>query len=318
MVCLRSPDDGGWGEVAMWRAWHTLPHVDLESLLHAAAAPTQPGLSWLGQAGFLIRWGEWRLVIDPYLSDSLAEKYRGTRFPHVRMVPPPINPERLAPVDIVLCTHAHSDHMDPGTLPQVAAANPQCRFVVPRAERAIAIARGVPAERLIAVNAGDRVQLAPDLALRALPAAHEELHTNAQGDHRFLGYVLYLGSTTIYHSGDCVPSAGLDEELAACGVDVALLPVNGRDPQRTAHGILGNFTFDEATALCIRCRISAMIACHFGMFDFNTVDEPWLDEQIARTASSLPCLRPQLGRVYWLPPPGTDQSTVTPAKGTTP
>ena len=85
--------------------------------------------------------------------------------------------------------------------------------------------------------------------------------------------------------------AGLDEELAACGVDVALLPVNGRDQQRRAHGILGNFTFDEATALCIRCKISAMIACHFGMFDFNTVAESWLDEQIARTQASLQCVR---------------------------
>ena len=55
---------------------------DLESLIHATVVPPQPGISWLGQAGFLIRWREFRLVIDPYLSDSLATKYRGTRFPH--------------------------------------------------------------------------------------------------------------------------------------------------------------------------------------------------------------------------------------------
>ena len=81
-----------------------------------------------------------------------------------------------------------------------------------------------------------------------LQGGSEELRTDAQGNHHFLGYVLYLGSAAIYHSGDCVPFAGLDEELAACGVDVALLPVNGRDQQRRSHGILGNFTFDEATA----------------------------------------------------------------------
>jgi L-ascorbate metabolism protein UlaG (beta-lactamase superfamily) len=262
--------------------------------------PAQPGLSWLGQAGFLIRWREYRLVIDPYLSDSLAKKYRGTRFPHTRMAPPPIAPERLQPLHTVLCTHAHGDHMDPESLPQLAAANPECRFVVPRAERATALARGVPAERLVPVNAGDRLQLAADLAVSVLPAAHEQLRTDEQGDHHFLGYVLYLGPAAIYHAGDCAPFAGLDAELADCGVQVALLPVNGRDEQRCARGIPGNFTFAEATALCIRCKISSMIACHFGMFDFNTVDESWLDEQIARTPASLQCLRPRLGRVYWL------------------
>jgi L-ascorbate metabolism protein UlaG (beta-lactamase superfamily) len=290
---------------------------DLESLIHATVVPPEPGISWLGQAGFLIRWRAFRLVVDPYLSDSLATKYRGARFPHTRMVPPPIAPERLVRLHTVLCTHAHSDHMDPETLPQLAAANPACRFVVPRAERATAIARGVPARRLITIRAGERLQLAPDLSLRAVPAAHEELRTDAQGNHHFLGYVLYVGDAAIYHSGDCVPFAGLDEELTACGVDVALLPVNGRDPQRRAHGILGNFTFDEATALCIRCRISAMIACHFGMFDFNTVAEPWLDEQVARARTTLECLRPQLGRVYWLQPPAAGHPTLTLVKRTT-
>jgi L-ascorbate metabolism protein UlaG (beta-lactamase superfamily) len=274
----------------------------LEQLLDAPAIPPELGISWLGQAGFLVRWRERRLVIDPYLSDALATKYRGTRFPHVRMVPPPIAPERLAPLDAVCCTHAHSDHMDPGTLPQIAAANPKCRFVVPRAEQATAVARGVPAARLIAVNAGDEVPLAPDLSIRAVRAAHEQLRTDGEGNQHFLGYVLHLGGMAVYHSGDCVPFAALDDELASYGIDLALLPVNGRDAERQAHGIPGNSTFDEATALCVRCRIASMMACHFGMFDFNTVAPAWLDEQIARAPASLYCVRPQLGHVYWFQP----------------
>src|SRR5262249_18583760 len=56
---------------------------------------------WLGQAGFLIEGAERRLLIDPYLSDSLAQKYRGTATPHERLMPPQITVEALPPLDLV-------------------------------------------------------------------------------------------------------------------------------------------------------------------------------------------------------------------------
>ena len=90
-------------------------------------------LYWLGQAGFVVQAGGRRLVIDPYLSDSLAKKYRGTATPHDRMMPPPVTVEELAPVDLVLLTHQHTDHMDAATLAPLAAHNPAARFVVPAA-----------------------------------------------------------------------------------------------------------------------------------------------------------------------------------------
>jgi L-ascorbate metabolism protein UlaG (beta-lactamase superfamily) len=260
------------------------------------------GLAWLGQAGFVVRWGDCRLLVDPYLSDSLAKKYRGTPFPHRRMMPPPVEPGALAPLDAVLCTHAHTDHMDPETLGPLAAANPACRFVVPRAALAPALARGVPAERAVAVNAGEEVQLASDVRICALPAAHEELKTDADGQHFCLGYVLHCGPAVVYHAGDCVPYAGLAETLAAHKVQLALLPVNGRDAERRAHGIPGNFTFAEAVELCTAAGIRAMIACHFGMFDFNTVDVDWLDRQLAVLPAELQCVRPHPGQVLFVSP----------------
>jgi hypothetical protein len=54
-------------------------------------------------------------------------------------------------------------------------------------------------------------------------------------------------------------------------IHVAILPVNGRDAQRTAAGIPGNFTFDEAVELCRQAGIDSLLVCHFGIFDFNTV-----------------------------------------------
>ena len=42
-------------------------------------------LWWLGQSGFLLQWKGKRILIDPYLSDSLTKKYAATDKPHTRM-----------------------------------------------------------------------------------------------------------------------------------------------------------------------------------------------------------------------------------------
>jgi L-ascorbate metabolism protein UlaG (beta-lactamase superfamily) len=105
-----------------------------------------------------------------------------------------------------------------------------------------------------------------------LPSAHEELAVDATGNSLYLGYVLYLGDRTFYHSGDCVPFTELDSLLMAKGVQIALLPVNGRDEFRRAHNVPGNFTIDEALAICEKANIQLFIPHHFGMFEFNTVE----------------------------------------------
>ena len=88
----------------------------------------------------------------------------------------------------------------------------------------------------------------------------------------------------IYHSGDTVPYEGLQEELQRYQIQLALLPVNGRDELRRSKGIPGNFTLEEALDLCQRVGIAVLIAHHFGMFAFNTVN-PELIVQAAETAA---------------------------------
>jgi len=264
----------------------------VKALFSEHVADNTVGLAWLGQAGFAVRCGTRRLMIDPYLSDSLAEKYRGKEFPHVRMMPPPVEPDEVRDLDLVLCTHRHSDHMDPGTLPVIAKNNPKCRFVVPAAERESAIGVGLPAERIIAVNAGEVISPIDEIEITAVPAAHEELKTNDKGEHHFLGYILRLAGVCIYHSGDCVPYDGLAGQLRSAQIDLALLPVNGRDEYRTSRGIIGNMTFDEAAMLCHDAGIPRMIPHHFGMFDFNTVDPEELRKNIGQAGGGLQCVLP--------------------------
>lgn len=244
----------------------------------AARAGTPEGgregvaLYWLGQAGFLVESPALRILIDPYLSDSLGMKYRGTALPHIRMSPPPVAPEALRDIDVVLASHGHGDHLDPLTIGPVAAANPDCLFVVPASCAERALSRGVPPNRLVKAQAFASLDV-KGVAIHPIPSAHEALEIDDHGSLLALGFVIELGRVTIYHPGDCVPYPGLVENLSPFDVDLALLPVNGRDSERAVAGILGNFSLEEAVSLAERAGFGSAIGHHFGMFDFNTIDE---------------------------------------------
>ena len=240
-------------------------------------------------------------MIDPYLSDHLARKYAGTEFPHTRMMPPPLNAASVRDLDLVLCTHRHSDHMDPGLSGPLAQANPACRFVVPRAELAAITHLGVPQAQLVPVNAGDILRVSDALEIRVLPAAHETFLLNSCGEHHFLGFLLRLNGVTLYHSGDTVVYQGLLEKLRQQPVDLALLPVNGRSEHLRERGVAGNMTFAEALDLCRAAGIGTLIPHHFGMFAFNTADPTELQQQIDSLDAAAPrCLLPDVRCYYEL------------------
>lgn len=235
----------------------------------AAQEPDRLHLWWLGQSGFLVQWQGEALLLDPYLSDSLTRKYAGTDKPHVRMTARPIAPERLGFVRAVTSTHNHTDHLDAETLLPLMAANPSVQVIVPRANQEFAARRlGAPTERLTPVVAdGPAVESGP-FRLRAIPAAHERLETDTNGDHLYTGYLVTAGPWTIYHSGDTLLYDGLVERLAAQPIDLALLPINGRDP---ARGVAGNLNAEEAVGLGVAVRAGLVVPCHYEMFEFNTV-----------------------------------------------
>ena len=267
------------------------------------AAQGTVAIRWLGQAGFFIHWNGLDLMIDPYLSDSLARKYKGTQLPHLRGMAIPIQPQAVRNLDWVLCTHRHSDHMDPDTLAALAQANPGCRFVVPRAEREQALAIGVPPERTFLVNADEELKLSETASLKVVASAHEQLRVNSQGEHHYLGYILSLGGIRLYHSGDCVPYDRLADDLRVRPIDVALLPINGRSAYLSSRGVPGNFSFDEAVALCRAAQIPILIGHHWGMFEFNTAD---LDEVRAKIANQGPWVSfylPTIEEAYLLSKP---------------
>lgn len=240
----------------------------LQNVRAVDPASNQLHLWWLGQSGYLVHWRGEYLLFDPYLSDSLTEKYAGTDTPHVRMTEIVIEPERLDFVRAVSSSHNHTDHLDGETLKPLLRVNPGLVVIVPAANVTFAAERlQVAQARLTPAAVGEALEVAP-FTFHPVPAAHEQLEQDERGRHSHVGYVVEAGPWTVYHSGDTVRYPGMAERLSQFTVDVALLPINGADPVR---GVPGNLSGPEAAQLARDIGARCVIPCHYEMFEFNTV-----------------------------------------------
>jgi L-ascorbate 6-phosphate lactonase len=220
-------------------------------------------LTWLGQAGFRIELEDQCLLVDPWLS------------PHeLRAIPIPPLQLAVEDVDWLLVTHEHLDHLDLPLLPQLLEASPDVGVVLP--EPIVPMLGGaVRPDRIRAVQPGDVVDL-EGLSVHVVPALHGVTMDDAYGDGsaiggrpRFVGYVLD-SSPPIYHAGDTVPHAELVGALTGLEVDIALLPINGRDAEREASGFVGNLDAAEAVELALTIGASTLVPYHWDGFVGNT------------------------------------------------
>lgn len=226
-------------------------------------------LWWLGQSGFLLQWFGKRVLIDPYLSDSLTKKYEHTDKPHVRMSERVIDPSLLTGISIISSSHNHTDHLDADTLLPIIHNNPESVCIIPEANRAFVADRMKwDASFPIGLNDGQSVT-AGEFTFHGIPAKHNEIDRDDKGNCRYMGYVVTFGKHTIYHSGDTLWFDDLVDLLRPFALDVAILPINGNDPSRK---VAGNLDCREAAELGKATGAKCVIPCHYDMFAFNTAD----------------------------------------------
>jgi L-ascorbate metabolism protein UlaG (beta-lactamase superfamily) len=226
-------------------------------------------LWWLGQSGFLLQWKGKRVLIDPYLSDSLTKKYAATDKPHVRMSERVIDPELLKNILIVTSSHNHTDHLDAETLIPILKNNPGIKFIIPEANREFVAERvKCKKEFPLGLNEGRSITV-DEFSFHGIPAKHNEIERDANGNCKFMGYVIAFGKYKIYHSGDTLWFDDMINLLKPFAVDIAILPINGNDPIRK---VAGNLNGEEAATLGKAINAKWVIPCHYDMFEFNTAD----------------------------------------------
>ncbi len=228
--------------------------------------PRRNTLTWLGQAGFVLELDGLRVLVDPFTSDHEA-----------RLHAAPDEESLATGVDWLLVTHEHLDHFDAGFVRALDRYSPGAGLVVPSplVEEAAQIAPGLT---VVGVRPGDRKQLSGSVSLHVTPAWHgiEPKDGYSQGfvedgGSRFVGFVVGTADVSIYHSGDTIVTDELRAALAGEQIDVALLPINGRDYYRESLGLVGNMDAREALALARELGVRLLVPMHWDLFAGNTV-----------------------------------------------
>ena len=229
---------------------------------------------WLGQASLALKIAGEIVYVDPYLKPG----------PH-RLMPPAFEPGDAKHIDLILCTHDHGDHIDDYALPPLMAASPQARLVAPRPVAARLSELAGDAARVLPAVAGEPLVLGP-LEIIPVPARHEEFDLDDELGYPYLGYIVRTDTLTVYVAGDTIPYDGLVENLRAHAIDLAFLPINGRDFFRTRSGVIGNMDYREAAELAIAAGITTVVPVHYGMFAGNTVPPGHFVSHLAERADA--------------------------------
>lgn len=241
---------------------------------------------YLGQESLVIKGAGAVVYLDPYFSDPMAKDNAGNLVPR-RKFPPPFRGEDVRHADVVLGTHNHGDHIDVPTLISLAQSSPQARFVVPAPHVGVLTGAGIDAERVCAARARQVLQLR-QLKVTPVPAAHEELERDAEGNFIALGYVVELNGVTLYHGGDTVEYPDLVETLRELRPDVVCLPINGRDLLRNRRNIIGNMSFREAADVGHAAEAKLIIPMHYDLFAGNSENPAFFADYLYRTYPSQP------------------------------
>jgi L-ascorbate metabolism protein UlaG (beta-lactamase superfamily) len=236
---------------------------------------------FMGQHGFVVKLGDTVLYIDVILNG-----FPGRDGKERRAYPPPFLPETAQRLDYYFCTHNHLDHLNLETLVPLAKANPGVRFVVPRPHRRILIEGGIAEERVIGAGEGETLRLAGGeggapaaggISVSPVASAHPVYEEDGEGSDLYLGYLIRGGGVSVYHSGDTCVTPRLVETLEKLSpIDVALLPINGSDWERTARNIIGNLSALDAAKLVQALGVDLLIPSHYDLLPGNTENPAFL------------------------------------------
>ncbi|MDB4883608.1 MAG: fold metallo-hydrolase, partial [Gemmatimonadetes bacterium] len=185
------------------------------------ASETDTTATWIGHSTVLLQLGGLNVITDPVFSRRASPlQWIGPR----RVMDPALSIDSLPPIDVVLISHTHYDHLDKSSVKRIARTHPQARWVVP-------IGVGALIERW---GARDVVELDwwqetahQGLRITSTPARHFSARgLRDRNRSLWCGFALEANGTRAYFAGDTAYHSAFGEIGARCGpFDLVMIPI---------------------------------------------------------------------------------------------
>jgi L-ascorbate metabolism protein UlaG (beta-lactamase superfamily) len=232
------------------------------------------GVTFIGHSSFLIQIGGLNLLVDPVFASWLIVLHRLRR--------PGVAIKHLPPIDAVLLSHAHMDHLNLPSLRRIIRRTRRLKgnapaVVVPWNVTDLVADLGFSSVTSLAW--WQSMQLG-DVEITLTPAKHWGARKMTDVHRGFGGYVIRSGARSLYHSGDTGYFEGFHDIRERLAPRIALLPIGAYSPDsfRSVHT-----SPEDALQIFTDLRADTMIPMHYGTFCLSA--EP-MDEPLPRLLSA--------------------------------
>lgn len=239
------------------------------AFLRENAKHSTPTVTWIGHATLLVQMDHVTFLTDPTWSDTASPvSFVGPR----RFVPPGLAIEDLPPIDFVVVSHNHYDHLDLGSLEALAERNPDTRFLVPLGNGDLLRENGIT--NVSELDWGSTLDVR-GVRVFCLPTQHWSKRSLTDNNEALWSSWAVVGpERRFYFAGDTGYFAGFARLRSIFGsFDLAAVPVGAYEPvdmMRASH-----LNPEEAVRAALDMGAQRAVAMHYGTFDLS--DEP-LDE----------------------------------------
>ena len=221
---------------SLWESLHPPAadlHVAAESALSQFGQGTISAL-WVGHATVLLSMevpGERRVNVltDPVFSERIGVSLGTRTFGLRRLSQPALTESMLPPIDLVLLSHAHFDHLDRPTLRRLAAGPARGATVVTASRTQRLVPGGFKA--VLELPWQGSIQVGP-MRIDAIRPAHWGARTAIDRRRGFNSYVMHIGERKVLFAGD---TAATDAFERVGPVDLSIFGVGAYEPWEQAH-----------------------------------------------------------------------------------
>jgi L-ascorbate metabolism protein UlaG (beta-lactamase superfamily) len=236
-------------------------------------------VSFVGHASFLLQTGGMNILLDPVWSDRASPvSFAGPR----RVNAPGVAFDQLPPIDAVLVSHAHYDHLDMPTLSALATPH-RPRLITPLGNDSIIRA----SDNSIAAEAhdwGSKIWLSPNISVTLAPMRHWSARGITDRDKAlWSAFIIDTPGGRVYHVADSGYGDGRHFRAARehGPIKLAILPIGAYEPRWFMHE--NHMNPAEAVKAFQDCGAEFALAHHFGTF--RMADEGFNDPPEALDAA---------------------------------